>query len=295
IKDGVRPRIQGNAARALTLDSGRTAIIMHIPRSWSAPHMAMNTSDWGRFYSRNSAGKYLLDIGEIRSSFLRSATVGERTRAFRAERLAKIVAGETPRLLPEGAKIVLHLIPFGAFDPGANYPVTAPEQRNNFFASLHPIGTSAASVRLNFDGVIRYSDLGYVQFFRNGCVEAVDTQLLKPYGGRKVIPSAIFEQYLIVVLRAYLPFLNQLGVQPPIAIGLTLLGVRGYEMAVNANHLQFDVYPVDRDDLLVPEEVIDSYDQEADRILKPSFDVIWNATGWGHSHNYDENGHWKSP
>lgn len=93
IKDGVRPRVQGIVSHALTLASGRKVIIIYIPRSWSAPHMTMNTKNWGRFYSRNSAGKYELDIGEIHSSFLRSDTITELIRTFRAEPLAKIVAG----------------------------------------------------------------------------------------------------------------------------------------------------------------------------------------------------------
>lgn len=293
-REGIKPRVLGLATRAVNLASGRKVIIMRIPRSWEAPHMMVNASQWGRFYSRNSAGKYLLDIGEVRSVFIRSQTLAERLRAFRAERLSKIVAGETPRLLRNGPKIVLHLVPFGAFDPGASFPVTAPEQRNNFFASLHPIGSATTSVRLNFDGVLRYSDDGYVQFFRNGCVEAVDTDLLTPVGGNRIIPSGLYEQNLIVALRAYLAFLRQVGVEPPIATSLSLLGVSGYVMAVDPMlHFRVNEQPIDRNDLLVPEDVIESYDHTAEDILKPSFDAIWNATGWERSLNYDEAGHWK--
>lgn len=293
---GIKPRIQGVEMRPLKLDSGRFVIIIRIPRSWVAPHMAMNTANWGLFFSRNSVGKYPLDIGEIRSAFIRSESVADRIRAFRADRLAKIVAGETPVQLPQGPKIVLHLVPFGAFDPGVSYPVTASEQRNNVFASLHPIGTMGKTSRLNFDGALTYGDPGYVQIFRNGCVEAVDTRLLKPHEGRRTIPSIAYEHDLIVAFRAYLAFLNQLGVEPPIAIMLSFLGVAGYTMAVSSErYFPLDEHPVDRNDLLVPEVVIDSYDHPAEEILKPCFDAIWNATGWERSMNYDAEGRWLSP
>lgn len=293
---GIKPRIQGIEMRSFKLVSGRYVIIIRIPRSWTAPHMTMNTANWGLFFSRNSAGKYPLDIGEIRSAFIRSGSVAERIRTFRADRLAKIVAGETPQLLHEGPKIVLHLVPFGAFDPGASFPVTAPEQRNNIYSSIHPIGTASTHTRLNFDGVLRYGEEGYVQLFRNGCVEAVDIQLLKPHSGKRIIPSVAYEHYLVVALRAYLAFLNQVGVEPPIALMLSLLGVAGYTMAVNSQrYFQLDEYPIDRNDLLVPEVVIDSYDRAAEDILKPCFDAIWNATGWERSMNYDEQGRWLSP
>lgn len=296
ILSGVKPRIQGLVTRAIPLSSGRLVIIMRIPRSWAAPHMITNQNNWGRFFSRNSAGKYMLDISEVHSAFIRSGSVADRIRAFRADHLAKIVAGETPQLLPEGPKIVLHLVPFAAFDPGASFPVTAPEQRNNIYSSIHPIGTASTHTRLNFDGVLRYGEEGYVQLFRNGCVEAVDIQLLKPHSGKRIIPSVAYEHYLVVALRAYLAFLNQVGVEPPIALMLSLLGVAGYTMAVNSQrYFQLDEYPIDRNDLLVPEVVIDSYDRAAEDILKPCFDAIWNATGWERSMNYDEQGRWLSP
>ena len=49
-----------------------------------------------RFYTRNSAGKYQMDVGELRSAFAASELLGERMHRFRTERLSKIIAGETP-------------------------------------------------------------------------------------------------------------------------------------------------------------------------------------------------------
>ena len=225
-----------------------------------------------------------------------ASTILERIRAFRAERLVKIEAGETLVQLPNGAKIVLHLVPFAALDSGANYPVTAPEQRNNVFASLHPIGAPAIFSRINFDGVLKYDEDSYVQFFHNGCVEAVDTELLRQYMGRPIIPGIDYEHSLIVALRAYLPFLDQVGVKTPIAVMLSLLGVSGYVMGVDPqSRIQRNENPIDRSDLIVPEEVIDTYDRAAEDILKPCFDAIWNATGWERSMHYDAEGRWLSP
>jgi len=69
-----------------------------------------------RFYSRNSAGKYPLDVSEICALFALSETTTERIRNFRLERLSKIISGETQVALDEAPKTVLHIIPFGAFD-----------------------------------------------------------------------------------------------------------------------------------------------------------------------------------
>lgn len=50
---------------------------------------------------------------------------------------------------------------------------------------------------------------------------------------------------------------------------------------------------VDRDILQLPEMVIDSFDINPEKILKESFDMIWNAFGFTHSFNYDKNGNWQ--
>ena len=53
-----------------------------------------------------------------------------------------------------------------------------------------------------------------------------------------------------------------------------------------------DDYKIDRDILQLPETIVDSYDIEPKDILRPMFDLIWNACGFKRSHNFDEAGNW---
>ncbi len=53
-----------------------------------------------------------------------------------------------------------------------------------------------------------------------------------------------------------------------------------------------EVHTIDRDILLLPEIVIESYDVIAEDILRPCFDSIWNACGFPRSPNYDDTGEW---
>src|SRR5439155_8476554 len=57
----------------------RYAIIIRIRKSRAAPHMVTFKND-AKFFSRNSRGKYQLDVSELRSAFLLSETVAERIR-----------------------------------------------------------------------------------------------------------------------------------------------------------------------------------------------------------------------
>jgi hypothetical protein len=44
--------------------------------------------------------------------------------------------------------------------------------------------------------------------------------------------------------------------------------------------------------LLLPEVIVENYDIKVDDVLKPQFDLIWNACGFQRSLNFDENGNW---
>src|SRR5207302_590760 len=74
----------------------------------------------------------------------------------------------------------------------------------------------------------------YIQLFRNGIIEAVDTFMLdhKNADGVPYIPSTTYENKLIEVLPGYLSIQEELGIELPTLIMLSLLGVRGYYMAV---------------------------------------------------------------
>lgn len=106
LESGIEPRIPGVGIRAVPLPTGAVALVIAISRSWALPHR-VSFQDWGRFYSRNSAGKYPLSVAELRGLFVLSETVAEWSRQLHTERLGLLVAGETPVLRNEPARVVL--------------------------------------------------------------------------------------------------------------------------------------------------------------------------------------------
>jgi len=248
-----------------------------------------------RFYSRTSAGKYPLDISEIRSAFALSETLPDKIRRFREERLARIVADETPVRLEPFPKIVLHIVPAASVQPGANYlSLELIEERSS---NLRLMFVTGHSRRINFDGLLlcnsgssTSTSWEYLQIFRAGILEAVDSHLLQPkekYG--KVIPSRAFEGRLIEAVNGYLSFLAELDAGLPVFIMLSLQGVTGYRMGTEIWH--DDSLPIDRDTLLLPEILLSDYEQrQSEEILRPAFDAVWQACGFERSLNYDQQG-----
>ncbi len=302
IRDGVEPRINGLQFKAIDGFSAGPVIILRIPKSWSSPHM-VKLGD-SRFYSRNNAGKYALDVVQIRSAFAFSESLPERVRRFREERIARIVAEKTPIvLLSDHAKVVLHLVPIAALDSTTRLNM-APLQDK--LEKLQPINATGWGYRHNLDGFLTYSGCGnlqtsttYLQVFRSGVIEAVESMLLE-YNNiharetgadpHNLVSSYAIEKILIVALDKFLKVEKELGMEPPVFIMLSLVGVKGYGIFSEWTQYE-DTYRFDRDTLLLPDTVMESYDNPADKLLQPALDAMWQAAGYERCRYYKE-GRW---
>jgi len=267
VRDGIEPRIPGIAMRTVTISSGSIVLLIKIPRSWSLPHMVSFKGN-SRFYSRNSVGKYPLDVGELRDLFAISETIYERVRNFRSERLAQIIAGETPIPIPDSAKIVLHLMPLNSFDPATKYDLSSFGEKSS---QLRPIRAVGWGYRYNFDGFVTYNLLRdsplaytYLQIFRSGIVEAVETGLLSVrQNEQKVIPSEAFEGALIDYVGKFLSIQKSLlGAELPIVLTLSLVSVTGYTMTKPERAWPRETYLIEKNHLVLPEILIDFIDKE---------------------------------
>lgn len=296
IRTGIEPRTPAHRIQPVELKNSKHVLIIRVRQSWIGPHRVIFNKDY-QFYSRNSNGKYPLDVRELRVAFNLSETITERIRKFREDRLAKIIANETPVPFYDNPKIILHLIPIISFNPDQRYDI--PKIYSDLSKMMKPMYCHGWNERYNLDGLLAHSwdkerrSHSYVQFFRNGIIEAVEGLLLQPYEGRRTIPSIRYEQELIKSFTDYLSLLKTLNVDPPIFIFLTLLGVKGYSMGVDTWKYDIDeVHTIDRDVLQLPEAVIENYDGSAGKILRPCFDAIWNACGYPMDLYYNDAGEW---
>lgn len=298
IRDSISPRLPGISIRAITIEGNGPVLAIHIPKSWASPHM-VTYGGISKFYARNSAGKYQLDVFELRTAFNATNIEGEHLRTFRTDRIGKVISNETPVLLEDKPKVILHFIPISAFMSGIKYDLlefqVAPNREY-----LAPISADYGSnLRFNFDGILTYEQynwpgtaFSYLQLFRNGILESVDTTLFEPDENPPLIPSIIFEQDIIRALERFKSIQNKLETEPPYFLLLTLLGVQGYNLPTRARSIGRHNNLIDRNDLLIPEILVEDITLPAATILKPAFDAVWNAAGKPQSPFYDVEGNW---
>jgi hypothetical protein len=311
IRDGVQPRIPGVRVREIPVGKGYV-LLFRIPRSWSAPHaVVLKGRGSFRFHARTSAGKYDLDITELRDAFLASSALGDRIRNFRTERLGRIVANEAPVPLPHMPTLVAHVIPYRGLTGQSSIELNAAGGSGLFRPGFGDLTNDGE--RWNIDGLLSFSSgsddqsfAGYAQIFRDGTFELVDAYSLqdRPVEGY-VSPwtsGHLLERMIVLGLANPIAVMQRLGLEGPAAVLMTLLGVKGYGlvtgdvMADSSGWHRFD-----RDTVLLPDVVIEDVAAIVDfrgtipRLLRPVADATWQAAGWLRSPNFHASGQWSPP
>ena len=208
------------------------------------------------------------------------------------------MTGETPVHLIDSGKIIFQFIPFVAFEPGFNININVLQKNIEL---MTPAYSFISGSRYNLDGFVAYSQKennlfgSYFQVFRNGIIEMVDTSIIRPNGNQRYIPSFVFEDELIKLLKNCIYIHQNLSVVAPSTLIISLTGVKGYRLAVNQKLDRWGEHThlIDRDSLILPEVVIEDYFVEPATLLRPIFDALWNSAGWARSFGYDEAGQWE--
>jgi len=212
---------------------------------------------------------------------------------FCATRLLALGSDEAPIRLKEGALVVLHVIPLQAMVSDFRIDFAS---NSNALQKISPLGASAWNQRINLDGRLSFRNIsdgrshGYAQLFRNGIVETVNVE--EPWEGKNLIPSQEYEENLISALRSYFPALDELGIASPAYLFLSLLGVKDYTLAVERNWFRNGGSRAERDNILLPEIAVEQWTDDPAIIMRPAFDMVWNAFGFAQSFNYNEAGQW---
>lgn len=136
----------------------------------------------------------------------------------------------------------------------------------------------------------------YLQLFRSGAIEAVESMILRCQREREagldpIISASAFENVLIVALDRYLRLLELVQIEPPVVVMLSLIGVKGYRLYLPDRMIdRVSQHQVDRDALLLPEGMMQSFEEPADKLLQPAFDAIWQCVGYERDTLYQDSG-----
>jgi len=292
LRDLLEPRVSGGLhAHPVPLDAGGHVIVLRVAPSPAAPHRVTRDN---HFYTHTSVGKEPMDLHGIRNAFAASASLSNSIRNFCDDALTRLERRLTPALGKDEALCVCHVVPVSAFSRHETHDI------DSLVVAGEPLRDACRAnllaPQINLDGVAcrphrNDTSRDGVQLYRNGAVELVYAGLLfrspldEQKGGRSIFP----EEYEIPLVRRGLIAVAQtfgsLDVNPPAYLMLSWLVGSEARVAVtrSQNRADFIRLPDNAGRISAPPVYLEDFGADPLTVLRPAFDVLWNAVGVAHT------------
>lgn len=275
LRTGVDPRLIGVRTKYVPLANGRSALVLRIPASLSAPHR-VTFKHGARFFGRNSGGKYELDVRDLKHAFTESAQLPQQFRQLHAEAITASQGFDMPFAIENAPTGVVSVAPLGLFRDERKIPVT----RDN---AVVPVRVGAYSALDTIEGVLVHAPIdetGRVTSYalthrtaRTDCAYVIGGVRQQNGEESRTVWPSVFESGLIEMAHASQTRLRQHGIEGPWVILVSIIGAKGFRMVLG------DGYPTDaafRDDVLLGQHVVERIDPEA---LLPIAQAFWLLFG----------------
>lgn len=295
LRSRIEPRLPNVDLHAVSCGDEKWAVVIRTSRSWLGPHRSLFNN---HFHIRTSDSTRTLDVPELRVAFGLRENGIERIDAFRRDRLSKIMSGETPIRLRDGAHVALHLAPLPSFinrdifdladviANGSHMPV--PLRGEGRYAAMNLLGVYN---HLGDDG---QGATGYGQLFRSGAYEGVATESGEN-GGHRYIVGAQLGNTIVGAVRRYIALQEHYQFDFPTFGMISVCNAAGLHMLANATGLAGNDYltrPLRDDVVAFPEFVIEGANVDVAQVLRAPLNVVWNAFELPFCQMYNQQGGW---
>lgn len=320
IENHITPRLTFDTASIPVASDGEDGYVfaIRVPKSLSWPHMASYRNRSG-YYVRSDAKSSEMDAHDVRTAVLASEEVMDRVRRTTSLRLDSLATGEHPIGMSSHSLLVIQAVSLEAFSRGMlNTKLPSGSQLlDKCSSAFYPVLPSSGGFKYNLDGVLAYRAsavahrrvLQYIQVCRNGLVEMVWSDVLSdgPYGGPmelpdpespQIIAAEKVEPYLINIVEQLHLLLSDIGFVGPATVSISLLNCNGCSLLHLREYprrcvAQSSPAPLTESRIQFPDFELDTFQKyDFPQVLKPVFDMLWNAAGSERSPSYDADGNW---
>jgi hypothetical protein len=292
LTSGVEPPLPPFDFRPYRVAEGAWAFVLRVPRSWVGPHRSLYDKE---FYVRLPRQSIALSVPELRTAFGLRDTGAERIESFRRERIARLVAGETPVRLIPGPIAVLHVAPLPSFIDREQVDIV-----NMVRSGTHmplPLGAQGGNASVNLHGICNARPLvnggthGYGQAFRNGAYETTAVKAFaeeEPYFVGDKLAREIVQS-----VRYARSFLQAYGLSHPMVVMFSFVSALRLHLRVPADFGgYFDLGPLREEVIAFPEILVEHEGVEVTVAVKPVLDMVYNAFGQLGCTLYGQDGNW---
>ena len=274
LRDGVEPRLAGVRSRWIPLAAGGGAIIQRIPASLAAPHR-IKFKNSGRFYTRNSRGKYEMDTHELRAAFNGSEEIPLKLRELHAQAVRMAQGQDMPFRLHADPSAIISLMPITvlrevrdvqpAFENALLPPRISPGGGIDYLHTLEGLLVNAPKDESD-------SVRSFALTHSSGRIDAAwtfgGTRDIRGGGQAKVIWPKYYRDGVMDVVKNGIARLRQFGIEGPWVIFVSLMHMGGSAIWFPDSTFSKRAW---RDHVTLREIVSGAADE---RDLKPFFDAV---------------------
>ena len=271
------PRLIGVRLRWVPLASGTSVLVIRVAAGVTAPHRIVYRNS-GKFFARNSAGKYEMDVHELRHAFTEAENVPRRFRQLHAEAIERAQGVDMPFAISPDPTAVASIMPLSLFREDREIPVT-------FKEAILPHGGGNYSYFDTIEGVLTHTPIdretgtvrSIVVTHRTGRTDSAWT-----IGGIREVRLGVsvryvyaptFEQGLLDAAISTQARFREFGIEGPWIILVSAYGVKGFQMPTGDHYA---TKPAFRDQALLGELRVDHIDENA---ILPILKRFWLLFG----------------
>jgi hypothetical protein len=278
LRDNILPRLIGVRIRPIPLNNGRHVLLIRVPSGMAAPHQVSFRGS-GKFYSRNSAGKFQMDVHDLRHAFNDAEGLPSRFHRLHAEAIDRARGREMPIAIVADPTAIVSVFPLSLFREQLQLNVT---RDHAVLPVNHGGGYSGIDM---IEGVTMHSPImegnlnvrSFATTFRDGRAAIAFT-----FGGiredqeRKQHPLVFpqrFEEGVVQAANSARGTLTHYGVNGPWVVMVSVIAVRNFYIIQDGFYQSSPAY---RHEALLGSLQLDEITPEA---LKPIGDNFWLLFG----------------
>jgi hypothetical protein len=286
LRDGIEPRLSVRVHWIL-LSNGRGALVIRVPGSLAAPHRVIFKNS-GRFFNRNSRGKYEMNVHELRHAFTQSEELPQRLRQLHNRAVENAVGVDFPVRVCPVPTAVISIMPLGFLRERRDLNVTKED-------TLYPVQTGQGNWWVpTLEGGLWHSTTfddnlagAYTLTHRTGRIDAA-----WPFGAKRtsdfdgeamMVFAAEFEAGLGDMASNGVVRLQSYGLEGPWVLMVTMLNLKGSRLVRRDARL---TRPAWQDKAQLPELIVERVTPE---VLVPLYKACWLLFGMTRPNDFDAN------
>lgn len=283
---------------------GKYIVALEIQKALGMPRM-VKYKHTNKFYKRRSTGKYLVDTFELQNMFSEATQSRKAAEEWRKKRVREVRDKVFIKNLDIQGSLFLHILPIKSeleiLDLTNQVKLW---KLKNILENKFPSTDSGCGY--NFEGYLiedsYYRDVSkvlvenYFQLFRNGKIEFYSKRCqigrMSQEYNQNYIDANLFEKDIIAYINIALKIIELYEFQYPFIIFVSIFDLMHIKIKHSNSNFGMNNQQINRNKLFLPPTII--YDRSIDipLLMKPIFDIFWQAGGYARSGNF-EDGKWK--